>query len=187
MHWAPIPITEFGVPSVEAHLPDGEVYRLLSRACRRGFWLSATAFVALLAAGLVSVAIGDVILGASLFALALVVGTGHIMVRHKLNAALWVTREPAAVYWAELREWPRDKTALILHTPAPVRLEVMLGHGELIPLLHWLRQRNPDTLIGSYSPNDSDGRLSGSDPWSPPTGDADSSVANHPSSSKRQS
>lgn len=187
MHWAPIPITEFDVPSVEANLLDHDVYRLLSRACRRGFWLSAIAFVALLAAGFVSAATEDAMLVASLSALAVAVGTGHIMLRHKLNAALWITREPAAVYWAELRGWPQDKTVLALHTPAPVRLEVILGQGELMLLLHWLRQRNPDALIGSYSPKDSNGRLSGSDPWSPHPTDEGPSTVPDPSSPKRQS
>jgi hypothetical protein len=86
---------------------------------------------------------------------------------------LWITREPAAVYWAAPREYPQLATwsrklesSVTLYTPAAGALEASLAHDELITVLHWLRQRNPDALIGSYSATDSDGRLSGNDPWS---------------------
>jgi hypothetical protein len=181
MHWAPIPIAEFELPPpTGANLPDRDVFRLLSRAPRRGLWLTATGFIGLLTIGLVAVFIGNTLVGVSLFVLSVAAGTGHILVRHKINAALWVTREPAAVYWAEPKQWvqQRMKThrtvyALTLHTPAPIRLEVPLAEDEVIAVLHWLRHHNPDVLIGNFSPNDSGGRLSGNDPWSPqPTTDA---------------
>ncbi len=181
MHWAPIPIAEFDLPSPAGpELPDGEVFRLLSRAPRRGFWLSAITFIGLLIVGLVGVSIGNTLGGVSLFVVSAVAGAGHIFVRHKMNTVLWITREPAAIYWAEPRKWVhyriwtrRTEYLLTLHTPAPVRLEVPLAEDELIAFLHWLCQRNPDALIGCFSPDDSDGRLTGNGPWSPqPTDNA---------------
>lgn len=171
MHWAPIPIAEFDLPPpVGFDLTNEDVFRLLSRASRRGFWLSAVTFIVLLPIGIVAIGIGYPLGGVSCFALAVGAGTGNLLIRHKLNAALWITREPAAVYWAVPRRWvPTTEFVLTLHTPAPVQLEAVLTQGELIGVLHWLRQRNPDALIGSYSPSDSDGRLSGNDPWSPQT------------------
>lgn len=180
MHWAAIPIAELDLPSpAESDLSDDDVFRMLSRAPRRGAWLSALASIGLFTIGL-GAFIGNAFVGVPLIALGVVAGTGHMLLRHKLNAALWITREPAAVYWAEPQTWTqyriwsrRTKYRLTLHTPAPVRLEVILAQDELIAFLHWLRQRNPDVLIGSFSPNDSDGRLSGNDPWSQqPTDDA---------------
>ncbi len=172
MHWAPIPIAEFDLPPspVGFDLTNEDVFRLLSRASRRGFWLSAVTFIVLLAIGIVAIGIGYLLGGVSCFALAVGAGTGNLLIRHKMNAAIWISREPAAVYWAAPRQWVRtSEFVLTLHTPAAVQLETVLTQDELIGLLHWLRQRNPDALIGSYSPSDSDGRLSGNDPWSPQT------------------
>jgi len=177
MHWAPISVAEFDLPPPTGHdLADGTVFRLLSRAPRRGFWLSAIGSIGLLVIGLLIIGLGGVFIvaGVSFLVLCLLIGTGHYLMRHKLNVALWITREPSAVYWAEPKEWAkpwnrtrRTEYLLTLHTPAPVRLEVLLAHEELIAFLHWLRRRNPDVLIGRFSPNDSNGKLSGDDPWSP--------------------
>lgn len=178
MHWAPIPIAEFNVPTPPSdfEVADASIYRLLSRAPRRGFWLSAVAFVALLAITTIGCLVGYAFVGVLSFVLCVLAGTGHILIRHKLNVALWITREPAAVYWAELGQppqqaiWSRKMARLLtLHTPAPVRLEAILSHGEMITVLQWLRQRNPAALIGSFAPDDSDGRLAGNDPWSSQT------------------
>jgi hypothetical protein len=178
VHWAPIPIAEFIVPTPPSDfdVAEASVYRLLSRAPRRGFWLSAVAFIALLALATIGCFGGYVFGGLLSCVLCVVAGTAHLLTRHKLNVALWITREPAAVYWAEPGQpaqqpiWSR-KTAnlLTLHTPAPVRLEALLSHAEMITVLQWLRQRNPAVLVGSFSPNDSDGRLTGNDPWSSPS------------------
>ena len=168
MHWAPIPITEFTLPppSSDFAVADKDIYRLLSRAPRRGFWLFAIAFIVLLAIGVDFRFCGKTLDSVLFFVIALLPGTGHFHVRHRLNVALWTCREPAAVFWAEPRQHGRRKYLLTLHTPAPVTLEAILTPEELITVLHWLRQRNPDALIGSYSPNDSFGRLSGYDLWS---------------------
>lgn len=170
MHWAPIPIVEFDLPSLPGgcDLADEDVFRLFSRAPRRGFWLTAVAFIILLAAGIAAVAIGYPLGGVSCVVLAVGAGTANLLLRHKINAALWISREPAAVYWAVPRQWVRKtQYVLTLHTPAPVHLDAILTQNELVRVVHWLRQRNPDALIGSYSPNDSGGLLSGNDPWSP--------------------
>jgi hypothetical protein len=172
MHWAPIPITEFDLtPSpVGLHFANDHVFRLLSRAPRRGFWLSAVAFIVLLALGIVAIEVGYPLAGVFCFVLTVAAGAGNLLLRHKINAARWISREPAAVYWAAPRQWVRaTEFVLTLHTPAAAQLEAVLTQEELMGVLHWLRQRNPDALIGSYSPNDSDGQLSGSDPWSPQT------------------
>ena len=179
MHWAPIPIAEFELPPA-SELSDGDVFRLLSRAPRRGFWLTAIAVIGLLTIGLIGVATGNTLLGVSFFVISVVPGTGNMLVRHNLNVALWIAREPVAVYWAEPKKraqhliWTRRTEYLLtLRTPAPVQLDVLLAQNELIGFLHWLRRRNPDVLVGRFSPNDSDGRLSGKDPWSPqPSDDA---------------
>jgi hypothetical protein len=170
MHWAPIPIAEFDIPQppVRGDFASEDVFRLLARTPRRGFWLTAVAFSVLLAIGLVAIRIGLPILSVSCFIFALGAGTGNYTLRNKLNAALWVSREPAAVYWASPSILGRTtKYVLRLHTPAPVHLDAVLTHAEVIGVIHWLRKRNPDALIGTYSPNDSDGKLSGTDPWSP--------------------
>lgn len=171
MHWAPIPIAEFVLPpTAEFEIRDEVVFRLLNRAPRRGFCISALAFIVLLAVGIVACVTGYTPAGVISFVLSWAAGTGNLVIRHKLNAALWIAREPAAVYWAETRPWVvnrRTKYLLTLHTPAPVRLETLLSKDELMIVLLWLRRRNPDALIGSFSPSDSDGRLSGNDPWSP--------------------
>jgi hypothetical protein len=170
MHWAPIPIAEFDIPPlpIGCDLASEDVFRLLGRAPRRGFWLTAVAIPVLIAIGLVAIVIGSPVLGVSCFIFAVGAGTGNLLIRHKLNAVLWVSREPAAVYWAAPTSWGRTtKYVLTLHTPAAVHLGAVLTHNELIGVIYWLRKRNPDALIGTYSPNDSDGKLSGSDPWSP--------------------
>lgn len=178
MHWAPIPIAEFALPPAPSdfHVADEDVFRLLSRAPRRGFWISAAGFIALLTGGLICFYTGYTLVGVLLFVFSVAAGTGNILVRHKINAAIWITREPAAVYWAAPREYPQMgawsrqiESSVTLYTPAAGALEASLAHDELITVLHWLRQRNPDALIGSYSATDSDGRLSGNDPWSPRT------------------
>ncbi len=169
MHWAPIPIAEFDIPPLPSgcELENGEVFRLLCRAPRRGFWLTAVAIPMLLAIGIVGVGIGLPLVGVSCFVLAVGASVGNLLIRHKLNAALWVSREPAAIYWAAPSRWGRTaKYVLTLYTLAPVHLDAILTHDELIGFVYWLRKQNPDVLIGSYSPNDSDGRLSGDDPWS---------------------
>lgn len=115
---------------------------------------------------------------------------------HSRDDTLWIAREPAAVYWAaptQLRMplfWTRrTEYALTLHTPASLPLGAMLAQDELITILQWLRWRNPDALIGSYSPKDSNGRLSGNDPWSPQTtsGDSGDPIGPLSSSSARDS
>jgi hypothetical protein len=171
MHWAPIPIAEFDLPPpVGRDLTNEDVFRLLSRAPRRGFWLSAVGFILLVAIGMVAIEIGYPLGAVLCFVIAWGAVTGNLLIRHRINAALWVSREPAAVYWAAPRQWVHTTDyVLTLHTPAAVQLEAILTQDELIGVLHWLRQRNPDALIGSYSPSDSDGRLSGNDPWSPQT------------------
>lgn len=175
MHWAPIPISEFALPPPTHDLADEDVFRLLSRAPRRGWWLSAVAFVVLLAIGIIAIVSGYPVGGISCLAFAAGAGMGNLLLRLKMNAALWISREPAAVYWAAPRQWLRKaEYVLTLHTPAAVHLEVVLTQNELSGVLHWLHQRNPDALIGSYSPSDSDGRLSGNDPWSPTPSDASS-------------
>jgi hypothetical protein len=169
MHWAPIPIAEFDIPPLPSgcELENEEVFRLLCRAPRRGFWLTAVAIPLLLAIGIVAIGIGLPLVGVSCFVFALAASVGNLLIRHKLNAALWVSREPAAIYWAAPSRWGRTtKYVLTLHTLAPVHLDAILTHDELIGFVYWLRKQNPDVLIGSYSPNDSDGRLSGNDPWS---------------------
>ena len=170
MHWAPIPIAEFDIPPLPFgyDLAKDDVFRLLCRAPRRGFWLTAVAMPVLLAIGLVAIRVGFPLLGVTCFVFAVGAGTGNLLIRHKLNAALWISREPASVYWAAPIRWGRTtKYLLTLHTPGPVQLDAILTHDELIGFVYWLRKGNPDALIGSYSPNDSDGRLSGNDPWSP--------------------
>lgn len=175
MHWVPIPIAEFALsPTAEFDIRDEVVFRFLSRAPRRGFWISAIAFIGFLAIGIIGCGTGYTLAGVMFLVLGWAVGTGNILVRHKLNVAVWIIREPAAVYWAETRQWVqeliwtrRTNYSLTLHTPAPVRLEVLLTKDELMIVLLWLRRRNPDALIGSFSPSDSDGQLSGNDPWSP--------------------
>lgn len=170
MHWAPIPIAEFDIPPlpIGCDVTNEDVFRLLRRAPRRGFWLTAVAVPVLLAIGLVAIGIGSPLFGVSCFVFAVVAGTENLLIRHKLNAALWISREPAAVYWAAPNSCGRTaKYVLTLHTPTAVHLDADLTHDELIGVIHWLRKRNPDALIGTFSPNDSDGRLSGSDPWSP--------------------
>jgi hypothetical protein len=181
MHWAPIPIAEFALPQlpVGPELANDDVFRLLNRASRRGFWITAVAFVVLLSIGIVTIGLGNSLGGVLCFVLAVMAGIGNLLIRHRINVALWISREPAAVYWAAPREWVRKtEYMLTLHTPAPVHFEVILSHDELILFLHWLHQRNPDAIIGSYSPNDSEGRLSGSDPWSPqiPSGISTTSI-----------
>jgi hypothetical protein len=169
MHWAPIPIAEFEFPPLPVGFDFGsdDVVRLLCRAPRRGFWLTAVAFPVLLAIGLVAITVSSPLLGVMCFVFAVGAGTGNLLLRHKLNAAIWISREPAAVYWAAPKSWGRTtKYVLTLHTPAPVHLDAVVTHDELIGFVYWLRKENPDVLIGSYSPNDSDGRLSGNDPWS---------------------
>lgn len=170
MHWAPIPIAEFELPPlpVGCELANEDVFRLLSRAPRRGLWLTSVAFLVLLVIGIVAIGIGYPLGGVSCLVFAIGAGTGNILLRHKLNAALWISVEPAAIYWAAPRKWVRTTEYMLkLHTLAPVHLETVLTHDDLIRVLHWIHQRNPDALIGTYSPNDSDGRLSGNDPWSP--------------------
>jgi hypothetical protein len=174
MHWAPIPIAEFPLqPPADADTTDADIFRILSRAARRGFWITAFAmciFLAIAVAG----SIASMFVSIVFTVLALAAATGHLLIRHTLNLALWISREPAAVYWAEPRQINRQLfwfqvtvNSLALHTPAPVRLEPTLRQDELMAVLHWLRRRNPDALIGTYSPTDSDARLSGNDPWSP--------------------
>jgi hypothetical protein len=183
MHWAPIPIFEFPLPPLEPDraVASERISRLLSRAPRRGFWLSAITAIVLLTVAVVCGARHNMFAGSLSFVLSILAGTGHIMLRHKINLALWITREPAAVYWAEPR--PRHQSSqflLALHTPAPVRLEALLTHDELIMVLQWVRHQNPDALIGSFSPSDSGGQLSGRDPWSPrvaPDGSTDKVLA----------
>ena len=177
MHWAPIPIAEFVLPSTaEFDIQDEVVFRFISRAPRRGFCITAVAFIGFLAVGIIACVTGYTLAGVLLLVLGWAAGMGNILVRHKLNVALWIIHEPAAVYWAETRQWVqtlvwtrRTKYFLTLHTPAPVRLETLLTKDELMIVLLWLRRRNPEALIGSFSPNDSDGQLSGNDPWSPQT------------------
>src|SRR5436190_18134485 len=146
MHWAPIPIVEFTMPPLPSDfaVASERIFRLLSRAPRRGFWLSAFATIVLLTVAVVCGATENMLAGALSFVLSVLAGTGHIMLRHKINVALWITREPAAVYWAEPRlRQQRSQYLLTLYTPAPVRLEVLLAHNELITVLHWLRHQNP--------------------------------------------
>jgi hypothetical protein len=170
MHWAPIPIVEFTLPPLPSDfaVASERIFRLLSRAPRRGFWLSALAAIALLTVAVVCGSTDNMLAGALSFVLCVLAGTGHIMLRHKINVALWITREPAAVYWAEPRLRRQGSQYLLtLYTPAPVRLEVPLAYDELITVLQWLRRQNPGALIGTFSPGDSGGQLSGCDPWSP--------------------
>jgi hypothetical protein len=175
MHWAPIPIIEFDLPpSSGFDVPNAvHIFQLLSRGPRIAFWLSAFAFIVLTAIGLVALFTGYGAAGVLCLMLSWFAGVGHMLVRHKLDLALWITREPAAVYWAAPCQWDKQliwpgksKYALTLHTPASLQLGALLAHHELIAVLHWLRQHNPDALIGSYSPKDSNGRLSGDDPFS---------------------
>jgi hypothetical protein len=174
MHWAPIPVSEFALPAADCDIADEDIYRLLSRAPRRGFWLTALLLVVLISFGFVACASENPLAGVLFIVLGTFAGTGHILIRDKLNAALWIAREPAAVYWAEPGNPNQQLFAafygvhvLTLHTPAPVRLDALVTSGELFTVLHWIRRRNPDALIGNFSPHDSDGRLLGTDPWSP--------------------
>lgn len=175
MHWAPIPIVEFALPPAsDVAISDEDVFRLISRGPWRGGNLSAAALIGFLAVSVVAFLTGNVIVGLIFCTLGVAAGTAHILSRHAINLALWIVREPAAVYWAEPRQfvqqllfYRRTVTSLAFHTPAPVRLEPVLAQEELVLVLSWLRQRHPDALIGSFSPDDSDGRLSGNDPWSP--------------------
>lgn len=169
MHWAPIPISEFTLLPQPPNgcVTDRDIFRLLSRAPRRGFWLSAIAFIILLAIGECFYLCGEKIVGGLIFAFGLLPGTGHILIRHKINLALWACREPAAVFWAEPKKWKTGSTYMLrLHTPAPIILEAVLTHEELQTVLHWFHRRHPEGLIGEFWPGDSDGRLTGKDPWS---------------------
>jgi hypothetical protein len=174
MHWAPIPIVEFPLPPpADADTTDADIFRILSRAARRRFWITAFAMCVFLAIAIVGSIVSKLV-SIVFIVLGLAAGTGHILNRHTLNLALWISREPAAVYWAEPKQinlqlfWSQvTVNSLALHTPAPWGLEPTLRQDELMAVLHWLRRRNPDALIGTYSPTDSDGRLSGNDPWSP--------------------
>jgi hypothetical protein len=177
MHWAPIPIAELALPPTTSDfaITQDDIYRRLTRAPRRGFWLTAIAMIVFIAIAFVSGSIGRILVGGSFFAFAVLAGTCHIMIRHKLNVAIWISHEPAAVYWAQpghfiqkLGGISRSMDSLTLHTPASVRFEVTMPRDDLLAVLQWLRQRNPAVLIGYYSPDDSDGQLSGSDPWSHP-------------------
>jgi len=57
MHWAPIPISEFALPPATVDLSDVDIFRLLSRAPRRGFWITLIIFIVLIAFGFVAIAI----------------------------------------------------------------------------------------------------------------------------------
>jgi hypothetical protein len=173
MHWAAIPIAEFQIPASSGPiLSDRDAFRMMSRASRKGFWLSAVFFVVLAATGYTCVIIGQQIIAAVCFVLSVAGWVVHTLSRREINLALWISREPAAVYWAEpetlIRKLGKFRLAdwvLRFHTPAPMLLEVTLSDDDLTALIEWLHQGNPNVLIGTYSPADSDGRLSGGDPW----------------------
>ena len=67
---------------------------MFSLAPRRGFWLTAVAFVVLLAAGIAAVAIGYPLGGVSCVVFAVGAGTANLLLRHKINAAQNRDRDP---------------------------------------------------------------------------------------------
>ena len=175
MHQAFIPVREFD-PGSSTKFEDSapaDIYRRLTVAPRRGLWITAVIFILMMAAGVVLCGVAERLLGAFFLAVALVMGTLHYLARHKLNVALWISREPWAVYWAEPRGMRLDygftsqtKTFLALHTPAQTGFEAAMRYEDIIFVLRWLRHHNPSCLVGFYCPDDSDGRLSGGDPHS---------------------
>lgn len=141
MHWAPIPIAEYALPPPppDFDVADKVIFRLLSRATRRGFWLSALAFTTFLAIGVVVGLMENTLVGIFFWVLAVLAGTAHILIRDKLNVTLRSCREPATVYWAEPRQLGRhlfrtlgQVNSLTLHTPAPVRLEAILDNDAMV-------------------------------------------------------
>jgi len=175
MHQAFIPIREFD-PGSSTRFEDSspaDIYRRLTVAPRRGLWITAVISILMMAVGIVLCAFDEQLLGAFILIVALVMGTLHYLARHKLNVALWISREPWAVYWAEPRGLRLDygftsqtKTFLALHTPAQTSFEAAIRYEDVIFVLRWLRHHNPSCLVGFYSPDDSDGHLSGDDPHS---------------------
>ncbi|MCX7387349.1 MAG: hypothetical protein NTX48_11840 [Planctomycetales bacterium] len=87
---------EFDLPPLPGgcDLANEDVFRLFSRAPRRGFWLTAVAFVVLLAAGIAAVAIGYPLGGVSCVVFAVGAGTANLLLRHKINAEQNRDRDP---------------------------------------------------------------------------------------------
>ncbi|MFT7172300.1 MAG: hypothetical protein ACI9NQ_000509 [Paracoccaceae bacterium] len=175
MHQALIPTRAFdpGSSTTFEDSTPADIYRRLTVAPRRGFWITAAISITMVAVGIVLFGGGERLLAVVCLTVALVMGTLHYLARHKLNVALWVSREPWAVYWAEPRGMrlnygftSQKKVFLALHTPAQVGFEAAMRYEDIIFVLRWLRHHNPSCLIGFYSPDDSDGRLSGDDPHS---------------------
>jgi hypothetical protein len=173
MHQAPIPARAFdpGSNTTFENPTPAEIYRRLTVAPRRGLLITAIISIVMVSVGIVLFVGGELLLAVVSLSVAIAMGSLHYLARHKLNVALWVSREPSAVYWAEPRGLRLDygftsqtKMFLALHTPAQVGFEAAMRYEDIITVLQWLRHHNSSCLIGFYSPDDSDGRLSGDDP-----------------------
>lgn len=136
-----------------------EVFRLLTRRIRRGFWIcrvlwwiTAALFVVLL-----FFPVGR------LWAVAALIASIHFYIgsafaARKMRTAVTISEDPGQVYWVAPTTPPPllSDTFITFHLRDGAKLEVGLPIDELRRLLPWLKQHEGSLRVGAY---DSDGAI----------------------------
>ena len=160
MKFEAIPILELSVPDgvTLPKLSADDVYRLLATKVLRGRFFGAVLFVLSLGGLVCSLTIFPSApwaiasaLGGALF------GFVFYRSRQKLDLARRISNEPQLVYWAHptlLRQTQGgqtiDSTFITLHSRSGASFEVAVSRDQLLAIVVWLREHNPNIRLGPY-------------------------------------
>ena len=137
-----------------------EVFRMLTRRIRRGFWICLIFFCLTSALGMTLLILSVGRQWAVLsFVAAMHFYVWRIFAARKMRSAVTVSQNPHHVYWVRpttIQLSACSDTFIALHLRDGAELEVGLPIDEVRRFVAWLSEHNPSLRIGAY---DSDGDI----------------------------